>query len=151
MGSIGFLPDFEFCVAALGVPSGPMALVAASRFKTTDSQSDSSNMGPVPTDFHDLRLFRKSCHGFLARYLSCFRSNSPKVYILRFLVGTQKMRGEQLHRFVVVSPWEVPSLPFSCPFKILIFRPFLKPLLVFLSPSPQKVYTNYFRQPYENI
>ena len=52
MGSIGFLPGFEFYMAVLGVPSGPIALGEALRFKTTDSQPDSSNMGPVQFDFH---------------------------------------------------------------------------------------------------
>ena len=50
MGSIGFLPDCEFYMAVLGVASGPMVLVAALRFKTTDAQPDSSNMGPVSID-----------------------------------------------------------------------------------------------------
>jgi len=113
VGSIGFLPDFEFYMAVFGVPSGPMALVAALRFKTTDSQPGSSNMGPVPTDVYDFRFFQKSCHGFLACYLSCFRSNRPKVGSFRLWVGTTKMRDEKLCRFVVVSPREVPDLTFS--------------------------------------
>ena len=53
MGSIGFLADFEFYIAVLGVPSGPIGLVAALGFKILDSQPDSSNMGPVSNDFHD--------------------------------------------------------------------------------------------------
>ena len=52
MGSVGFLPDFEFCMAVLGVGRGPIGLVAPSRFKILDSQPDSSNMGPVQVDFH---------------------------------------------------------------------------------------------------
>ena len=53
MGTIGFLADFEFYMAVLGVPSGPIGFVAPWRFKWLDSQPDSSNMGPVSTDFHD--------------------------------------------------------------------------------------------------
>ena len=53
MGSVGFLPDFEFYMAVLGVGRGPNRLVAPLDFKWLDSQPDSSNMGPVSTDFHD--------------------------------------------------------------------------------------------------
>ena len=52
-GSIGFLADFEFCMAVLGVPSGSIAFAAALGFKWLDSQPDSSNMGPVSNDVHD--------------------------------------------------------------------------------------------------
>ena len=121
MGSIGFLLDFEFSMAALGVGRVPIGLVAPLRFKWLDSQPDSSNMGPVSTDFHEFRQFQKSCHGFLARYLSCFRPNRPQNGFSSFSVGTKKMRDEKLRRFVVVSPREVPSLPVSCPFKIFYF------------------------------
>ena len=53
MGSVGSLFDFGFYIAVLGIPSGPIGLVAPLRFKMIDSQPDSSNMGPVPTNFHD--------------------------------------------------------------------------------------------------
>ena len=46
-------------MAVLGVPSGPIGLVAALRFKILDSQPEKSNMGPVWTDFHDLNIFKK--------------------------------------------------------------------------------------------
>ena len=51
-GSIGFLLDFEFYMAVLGVPSGPIEFAAPLGFKMLDSQSDSSNIGPVSTDVH---------------------------------------------------------------------------------------------------
>ena len=51
MGSIVFLADFELYLAVLGVPTGPIGLVAPLGFKILDSQPNSSNMGPVPTDF----------------------------------------------------------------------------------------------------
>ena len=72
MGSIGFLPDFEFYIAVLGVPSGPIGFVAPLRFKIPDSQPDWSkwsNMGPISTDFHDIVDFLKSRRGFLTWYL----------------------------------------------------------------------------------
>ena len=72
--SIGFLTDFEFYMSVLGVGSGPIGFVEPWRFKMLDSQPDSSNMGPVPNAFHNLCDFQKSCRGFLARYLSHFRS-----------------------------------------------------------------------------
>ena len=53
MVSIGFLIDFEFYMAVLGVGRGPIGLVAPLRFKTLESQPDSSNMGPVSIDFPD--------------------------------------------------------------------------------------------------
>ena len=125
MGSIGFLLDFEFYMAVLGVPSGPIEFIAPLGFKWLDSQPDSSNIGPVSTGFHEFRQFQKSCHGFLARYLSCFRPSRPKFGFLRFSVGIKKMRDEKLCRFVVVSPREVPYLTLSCHFKISVFRSFL--------------------------
>ena len=51
MGSIVFLPDFEFYMAVWGIPSSPIGLVAPLRFKILDSQLEKSNMGPVPNDF----------------------------------------------------------------------------------------------------
>ena len=50
---MGFLVDFEIYMAFWGLPSGPIGFVAALGFKMLDSQPDSSNMGPVPTDVHD--------------------------------------------------------------------------------------------------
>ena len=72
MGSIGFLADFEFYTAVLGVPSGPIEFAAPLGFKMLDSQPDSKNIGPVPTDFHEFRQFQKSCHGFLAAIYGVF-------------------------------------------------------------------------------
>ena len=53
--------------------------------------------------------FPESCHGFLARHLSCFRPGRSKNEISACSVGTEKLRDEQLGRFVVVSSREVPS------------------------------------------
>ena len=133
MGSVGFLPVFEFYMAVLGVGRVSIGLVAPWRFKILDSQPDSSNMGPVPIDFHDFRLLQKHCHGFMARCLSCFRPDRPKVGFSSFSVGTKKNRDEKLRRFVVVSPRGVPSLTVSGPFKILIFLSFLQAPSICLS------------------
>ena len=138
MGSCGCLPDFEFSVTDLGVRRGPIGFIAPLSFKWLDSQPDSSNMGPVPTDFHDFLTFQKSQDGFLTRYLSCFRAGASKFAFSRFPVRTKKNRDEKLRRFVVVSPREVPSLPVSCPFKILILRPFLKVGSLFRSQASRK-------------
>ena len=138
MGSVGFLADFEFYMAVLGFRRGPIGFIAPLSFKWLDSQPDSSNMGPVPTDFHDFLTFQKSQDGFLTRYLSCFRAGASKFAFSRFSVGTKKMRDEKLRRFVVVSPREVPSLPVSCPFKIFNFRSFLKVRSLFRSQKLQK-------------
>ena len=90
MGSIGFLADFEFYMAVLGVPSGSIGLVAAWRFKWLDSQPDSSNMGPVSTDFHEFCDFLKSWGGFLTRYLSCFRPGCFTIHIFQVFGRDQK-------------------------------------------------------------
>ena len=113
-------------MVVLGVRRGPIGLVAALRFKILDSQPEKSNMGPVWTDFHNFEHFQKSCRGFPARYLPCFRPGAPKTILSSFLMGTKKMRGEKLCRFVVVSHREVPSLTISCPFKIFNFPSFLE-------------------------
>ena len=126
MGSVGFLADFESYMAVLGVRRGPIGFIAPLRFKWLDSQPDSSNMGPVPTDVHDFLTFLKSQDGFLTRYLSCFRAGASKFAFSRLSVETKKNRDEKLRRFVVVSPREVPYLTFSHPFKIFNFRSFLK-------------------------
>ena len=138
VGSVGFLVDFEFSMAVLGVGRVPIGLVAPLRFKWLDSQPDSSNMGPVPTDVHDFLTFQKSQDGFLTRYLSCFRPGGSKFAFSRFPVGTKKNRDEKLRRFAVVSPREVPSVPVSCPFKILNFRSFLTVHSLFRSQKLEK-------------
>ena len=138
VGSVGFLVDFEFSMAVLGVGRVPIGLVAPLRFKWLDSQPDSSNMGPVPTDFHDFLTFQKSQDGFLTRYLSCFRAGASKFAFSRCSVETKKNRDEKLRRFVVVSPREVPSLAVSCSFKIFNFRSFLKVRSLFRSQKLQK-------------
>ena len=45
--SVGLLLDFEFYIRVLGVPSGPIGLVAHLRCNTFGSQPDSSNMRAV--------------------------------------------------------------------------------------------------------
>ena len=90
MGSIGFLADFEFYMAVLGVPSGPIGLVAPLGFKILDSQPDSSNMGPVSTDFHEFCDFLKSWGGFLTWYLSCFRPGCFTIHIFQVFGRDQK-------------------------------------------------------------
>ena len=91
MGSVGFLFDFEFYMAVLGVRSGPIGLVAPLRFKIFDSQPDSLNMSPVPIDFHDFRLFQKSCHVFLTLYLSCVRPGCFQTRIFEVFGQNQKV------------------------------------------------------------
>ena len=90
VGSIGFLADFEFSMAVLGVGRVPIGLVAPLRFKWLDSQPDSSNMGPVSTDFHEFCDFLKSCAGFLTRYLSCFRPGCFTIHIFQVFGRDQK-------------------------------------------------------------
>ena len=132
------LVDFKSFLVVLEVPSGAISLVAPLRFKTLDSQPEKSNLGPVPTDFHDFLTFQKSQDGFLTRYLSCFRARASQFAFSRFSVETRKNRDEKLRRFVVVSPREVPSLAVSCPFKIFNFRSFLKVRSLFRSQKLQK-------------
>ena len=126
MGSVEFLADFEFYMAVLGFPRGPIGFIAPLSFKWLDSQPEKSNMGPVPTDVHDFLTFQKSQDGFLTQYLSCFRAGASRSAFSRFSVETKKNRDEKLRRFVVVSLREVPSLTVSCSFKIFKFRSFLK-------------------------
>ena len=138
---MGFLVDFEFDMAVLEIGMGPIGLEAPLRFKTLDSQPEKSNMVPVSIDFPDFLIFQKSQNDCLARYLSCFRAGASKSTFSSVLVGTEKLPGEKLCRFVVVSPRELPSLTFSCPFKILIFRSFLKvPPLCLSLPSRKSVH-----------
>ena len=126
MGSVGFLADVEFYMPVLGFRRGPIGFIAPLSFKWLDSQPEKSNMGPVPTDFHDFLTFQKSQDGFLTRYLSCFRAGASKFAFSRFSVETKKNRDEKLRRFVVVSPREVPSLAISRPFKIFNYRSFFE-------------------------
>ena len=77
-------------MVVLAVGSGPIGLVAALRFKMLDSQLDSSNMGPVPIDVHDFCDFQKSCRGFLAWYLSCFRPGCFQFHIFTVSGRNQK-------------------------------------------------------------
>ena len=51
--------DFGFHVAVWGIGRCPIGLVAPCRFKIIDSQPGKSNIGPVPIDVHDVRLFRR--------------------------------------------------------------------------------------------
>ena len=90
VGSIGFLVDFEFYMAVLGVGRVPIGLVAPLRFKWLDSQPDSSNTGPVPTNFHEFRDFQKSCGGFATWYLSCFRPGCFQIDIFEVFGRNQK-------------------------------------------------------------
>ena len=135
MGAVGF---FEFSIAVMGSRKGPIELVAPLRFKTLDSQPEKSNMASVPPEFYDFLTFQKSQDGFLTWYLSCFRAGASKFAFSRFSVGTKKNRDEKLRRFVVVSPREVPSLPISWPFKILMFLSFLNVRSLFLSQPLRK-------------
>ena len=89
-GPLDFLPDFEFSMAVLGVGRVPIGLVAPLRFKWLDSQPDSSNMGPVSTDFNEFCAFLKSWGGFLARYLSCFRHGCFTIHIFQVFGQDQK-------------------------------------------------------------
>ena len=77
-------------MAVLGVGRGLIGLVATLRFKTLDSQPDSSNMGPVPADFHAFYDFQKSYDGFLTRYVPCFRPGCFSICILEVFGRTQK-------------------------------------------------------------
>ena len=90
MGSIGFLVDFEFSMADLGVGRVPIGLVAPLRFKMLDSQPDSSNMGQVSIDFHEFCDFLNSWGSFLTRYLSCFRSGCFTIHIFQVFGRNQK-------------------------------------------------------------
>ena len=60
MVSVGFVLDFKFYTAVLRGGRGPIDLVTPWRFKILDSQPDSVNMSPVPSDFHEICDFQKS-------------------------------------------------------------------------------------------
>ena len=77
-------------MAVLEVPSGPNGFITALSFKWLDSQPEKSNMGPVPTDFHDFLNFQKSQDGFLTRYLSCFRPGCFQIRIFEVSGPNQK-------------------------------------------------------------
>ena len=81
MGSVGFLSDFEFYIAVLGVGRVSIGLAAPWRFKMLDSQPDSANMGPVSNEFNDLLFLQKSCRGFLTQYLLCVRPGCFQIHI----------------------------------------------------------------------
>ena len=84
------LADFEFYIVVLGIGRIPIGLVGPLRFKMLDSQPDSSNMGPVSTEFVELCDFLKSWGGFLTRYLSCFRSGCFTIHIFQVFGRGQK-------------------------------------------------------------
>ena len=67
-GPLEFFGDFKFYMAIWGVGRCPIGLVAALRLRMLDSQPDSLNMGPFPTDFHEFCDVQKSWGGFLTRY-----------------------------------------------------------------------------------
>ena len=83
-------------------------------------------------------IFMKFDMSFWHGIYCVFGPGASKSAISMFSVGIKKMRDKKLCRFVVVSPREVPSLPISCPFKILMFRSFLKICFFFRSPAPRK-------------
>ena len=85
-----FLPDFEFYMPVLAFRRGPIGCIAPLSFKWLDSQPDSSNMGPVSTDFHAFCDFLKSWGGFLTRYLSCFRLGWLQIHISQVFGRNQK-------------------------------------------------------------
>ena len=89
-GSLDFFAEFAFYMAVWGFGRVPIALVASLRFKLLDSQPDSSNMGPVSTDFHEFCDFLKSWGGFLTRYLSCFRPGCFTIHIFQVFGRDQK-------------------------------------------------------------
>ena len=90
MGFIGFLVDFQSYMIVFWVGRGHIGLVAVLRFKRHDSQPDSSNLGPVPSVFHDFEHVRKHRRGFLAWYLSCFRPGCFQIRISDVLGQNQK-------------------------------------------------------------
>ena len=110
MVSIRLLLDFEFSALVLGVGSGSIGFVVPLRFKTLDSQPSKSILGPVSMVFHDFLISQKRCHGFLAPYLSCFRTGGPKFGFSNCSDGTEKLRDGKLRRLVVVSLREVFSV-----------------------------------------
>ena len=99
MGSIGLLVDFEFSMAVLGVGRIPIGLVAPLRFNGLDSQPDSSNMGPVSTDFYEICDFLRSWGGFLTWYLSCFRPGCFTIHIFQVFGRDQKEPRRKVTQF----------------------------------------------------
>ena len=92
VGSGAFLSILKVDVAVLAVSRGPVGFAAPWRFKILDSQPVQSDMGLVPTHFHDFRDFQKSGRGFLARYLPCFETFRWNIAFSSFPVGTKKNR-----------------------------------------------------------
>ena len=125
VGSIGFLSDFEFYMAVLGVGMGPIGLVAALSFKMLDSQPDSLNMGPVWFDVHDFCIFSKSPMAFWHGIYRVFGPGASEFTCSSCRIENKKNRDEKLCRFVVVSPREVPYSTVSYQFKIFNFLSFL--------------------------
>ena len=85
-------------MAVFGVRKGPIGFAAPWRFKILDSQPDSLNMGPVPTDVHEICDFQKSYRGFLTRNSLFFGLGASKTTYSTFSVGTEKMRDEKICR-----------------------------------------------------
>ena len=77
-------------MAVLGVPSGPIGLVAALRFKILDSQPEKSNMGPVWTDFHDFEHFQKKLSWLPGPVFTVFSAWSSQNNTFEFFNGDQK-------------------------------------------------------------
>ena len=100
-----------------------------------DSHLERSNMGPVPTDFHEIVDFHKNVIASLLCIHRVFGPGASNLTFSTIWVGTKKMCDKQLFRFVAVSTLEVPYSTFSCPFKILNFRSFLNAPALRLSQS----------------
>ena len=134
-------------MAVLGVPSGLIGLVAPLGFKILDSQPDSSNMGPVPTDFHDFRLFQKSCHGFLTLYLPCFGPGAPDSHFRSFRSEPKRCATKSY----ADSWWYHLEKCLSCPFRVHlrfpIFGNFGGSLPFDCSNSGSLVFTKFGHQP----
>ena len=145
-GVLGFLLDFELYIQILGVRKGPMGFIAPWRFKALDSQPVKSNMGPASIDFHDFDFFGKVVMASWPGIYSAFGSGVQK-YNFRLDRSEPKSCATKICRFVVVSPREVHSSSFPCPFDILSFWYFSSSFPVScLSPFGQ-VFTKFGHQP----
>ena len=71
-GPLDFWSILNFLWQFLEVGRGLIGFIAPLSFKWLDSQPDSSNMGPVPTDFHYLCDFQRSWCGMGSICLLCF-------------------------------------------------------------------------------
>ena len=87
---MGFLADFEFYIAALGIPSGPLGFVAALGFKILDSQPEKSNMGPVWTDVYEFEHFQKKLSWLSGPVFTVFSAWSSKDRIFELCDREQK-------------------------------------------------------------